>query len=180
MQNAYLEKFEEWWAKTTFESTRGWSRDVERKFLPASPRKLARTAWNAAFHLMLRQVNERAREATEFANKRVLAMQRRLEQAQCEIVALEYKVPMTASEFETRLLDAKDALASAEVQAQNLRESLRNAVHAAQAADKKVSVTKAALRSALDAYDEATRSEHISPKSALAFECRIRAIVEVP
>ena len=180
MKNEHIEEFERWWVKTTFGATRGWSRDGERKFLPCSPRKLARAAWNAAWHVMQRELRAQVKAVEAAAEERVRKVNARLGQAKAEIDALEYKVPMTASEFESRLLEAKDACASAEVRAQHLRESLRNAVHAAQASDRKVAVMKAALRTALDAYEADVQTEHIIPSCVDVFENRIRAIVEVP
>lgn len=186
MRNEHIEEFEAWWIKTTFEATRGWSRDGERKFLPCSPRKLARAAWNAAWHILGKDRDQQIAKAHADALRRILVFQATLDRAKAEIDVLERRAPMPDSEFHARLLKASNALLSAKVRAlqgqstavtPSTHEALRCAIEAAEMAENKRSQIVWALRNALATYEEAARAEHIIPRCANALEDRIREIV---
>ena len=186
MRNEHIEEFEGWWVKTTFEATRGWSLDGERKFLPCSPRKLARAAWNAAWHLFNRQLAILSAEMKADAAKMARMLRGRLDAAAAEIDVLERRSPMPESEFHARLLKATNTLLSAKVRAlqgqstavtPSTHEALRCAIEAAEIAENKRSQIVWALRNALATYETEAAEEHIIPRCANALEDKIREIV---
>jgi hypothetical protein len=114
MKDQHIEEFEAWWTRAKFRDLLRWSRkegplDGDRKqALPSSPKKMARAAWNAAWHVLTKTVAAKIAEVEVEADRRVRAANSRLAQAAREIDVLERRTPMPESEFEARMLVARN------------------------------------------------------------------------
>lgn len=167
MKNQHIEAFERWWGRTNFrEHLRSWGRregmgEADAQNLPGSPKRLARAAWNAAWHILGKQ-----------ADDRVFTVLAQLERAKLEIDALERRHPLPDDEFDARLLVARNYALQARVRELTGREPTSNdgPAHA--------SALRAAIQVAEQARAETKRAEECAREAAAARDAFQRQVCE--
>ncbi len=178
MKNQHIEAFERWWGRTNFrEHLRSWGSreglgEADAQSLPGSPKRLARAAWNAAWHILGKQADARVKAERQHADDRVDTVLAQLERAKVEIDALERRHPLPEDEFDARLLVARNYALEARVKELTGRDPASNDGPAHTYA------LRSAIQVAEQARAETKRAEECARESAAARDAFQRQVCD--